>query len=129
MSSVEYYVSFTFLLLAFVWLGLVSWLMIYGADHASQGKIKSSIICFVLAILVIAAGVFGWSHISRQPDWAFLKTPVCEKCNSTLEHDAQFCDHCGTSVDTEQKCCECNHSYDMGDQFCSNCGTKINREE
>lgn len=126
MSSPEYFITFCFLLLALLWIALIAYLTVRGAYEANNSNIKTSIVAFVLAILVIIAGIAGWHYITNQPGWEFLKTPVCAQCNSAVDSDEKFCGQCGATLTPNHPICEhCDAPCEPTDKYCSECGQKI----
>lgn len=128
MSSPEYFITFVFLFLFLAWLGAISWLMVSGATKCSQEHIKAGITCFILAILVMIAGITSWYHVSHQPGWEFLKTPVCAECSKPVTSKDNFCSHCGAEVELKLECENCSAVYEADDKFCSQCGHSIKEE-
>ena len=129
MSSQEYFITFVFLFLFLAWIGAISWLMVGGATKCSQDNTKSGILSFVLAIVVMIAGITSWYHVSNQPGWEFLKTPTCTECSKPITSEDNFCSHCGAEIKLEFECENCKSEYEAGDKYCSECGTAIPQED
>lgn len=129
MSSQEYFITFVFLFLFLAWIGAISWLMVSGATKFGQDNTKSGLLCFVLAIVVTIAGITSWYHVSNQPGWEFLKTPVCAECSKPVTSKDNFCSNCGAEVELKRECDNCSSTYEAGDKYCAECGTSIPKEE
>ncbi len=48
----------------------------------------------------------------------------CQKCNTELAKNAEFCFECGTKVETFVKC-SCGAKFKLGTKFCSKCGNAL----
>jgi len=49
---------------------------------------------------------------------------LCEHCGASMEADQRFCAKCGSPVNKEQ-CPSCRKKIRAGDQFCSSCGNSL----
>ena len=49
----------------------------------------------------------------------------CTKCGVELPDGSQFCNACGTKLDTNLKCTKCGADVPKDSQFCNSCGTKV----
>ena len=112
------------LICVLIWLTAIAVCMCFGAQRSNQDKHLSGFICFALAILLGAAGCVGWHHLSSQPQFAYLRTPICSSCNSTMRLDDKFCSQCGEAA-VQNLCIECHSEYIPGDEYCSSCGVQL----
>lgn len=51
-------------------------------------------------------------------------TVLCPACDFANLEDAQFCQHCGHSLET-LACPSCNQPYVYGQRFCNHCGHQL----
>lgn len=50
---------------------------------------------------------------------------ACPQCNHMNDHDARFCDMCGTAMPGPKTCGQCNKVNDADARFCSGCGSTL----
>jgi RNA polymerase subunit RPABC4/transcription elongation factor Spt4 len=131
MTTQETTVAFLFLLLILLWLGLISFLTVSGAQKFEDGKYKTGVLCIFLMLVVMVSGILGWHHVSNQPEWQFLKTPTCNECHEIVSREDNFCNACGAEVNikTALNCAECNTEYEADDKFCAHCGKELPKGE
>lgn len=68
----------------------------------------------------VAEGMRGETKAAEAPAMV-----ACPQCNHDNDHDARFCDMCGTAMPGPKACGQCNKVNDADARFCSGCGAGL----